>query len=135
MRLSVIFRDPIQPIRSQERVLKLKQSEQRVLPVRVGTLLSRQCQQLLEGNQADAIHSKREKGPHLRANFFTSHPLWKGGGDHTDWAKLKSQEWGKKKNNNDNVEDDPKRVDAGCFFLISKLGNGDESCGQSRRNK
>lgn len=96
MRLSVIFRDPIQPIRSQERVLKLKQSEQRVLPVRVGTLLSRQCQQLLEGNQADAIHSKREKGPHLRANFFTSHPLWKGGGDHTDWAKLKSQEWGKK---------------------------------------
>lgn len=42
---------------------------------------------------------------------------------------------GKKKINNDNVEDDPKRVDAGCFFLISKLGNGDESCGQSRRNK
>lgn len=46
--------------------------QQQVLPVPVGTLLCRQSQKQLEGNQADAIHSKREQGPHLRAN---SHSL------------------------------------------------------------
>lgn len=64
-----------------------------VLPVPVRTLLSRQSQQLLEGKQADAIHSKREKGPHLRANFNYTPFFWGGGGEAADWAKVKSQEW------------------------------------------
>lgn len=68
------FQSHSHPIRDEKRdFLPNKAPNERcVLPVPVGTLLSRQSQQLLEGNQADAIHSKREKGPHLRV---TLHPF------------------------------------------------------------
>lgn len=62
-----------------------------VLPVPAGSLLSRRS--LLEGKQADAIHSQREKEPHLRADFNYTPSFWVGGGEVTDWVKVKSQEW------------------------------------------
>lgn len=65
-----------------------------VLPVRARSLLSRQS--LLEGKQADAIHSQREKEPHLRADSNFTPSFWVGGGEVTDWVKVKSQEWEEK---------------------------------------
>lgn len=46
-------------------------------------------QELLVAEQADAINTEREKGPHRGAS---SHTPFEGGGNQTTWEKFKSQE-------------------------------------------
>lgn len=126
------FQSAIYPIRNQEAALSLWIRQKVAQQVAGPTCFRRDAPEPAEpaaagGKPGWCNRQKAGEGTASPGQLFTVHPLWEGGGDHTDGTKYKSQEWDLKKKNW-SVKINNKRT-AGtcsqrCLLQKSKLGCG-----------